>query len=181
MTFWKHFLEALKDLVYIFTHGKEELETSVPVVVRPPEPPEPTQPTPSEKLLTLSEEYENTDPSPADKVDDVVACVDSLTNVIIRLYPNFPKSYYTPILLADLKKSPFFKETSKAESGSVILNATGTGNGTLRGHCGVIGRNGRIRSNDSRTGLWTDYYTIETWQQRYRLTGGMPTHIFEPI
>lgn len=137
--------------------------------------------TPQQKLLALSESFSNTDPSPTDPVDDILGCADSLTSVIQKQYPSFPKIYGTAQLLKELKTSKFFEETNTVTAGSVIINATGTGNDSIRGHCGIIGQGGSIWSNDSRTGLWTTFYTLDTWRKRYRISGGMPTHIFLPL
>ncbi len=133
------------------------------------------------ELLELAESFQNTDPSPTDPVDDVLGCVDSLTEIIRKKYPDFPKSYFTGTLLQDLKDSPHFKGTLVITEGAIIINATGTGNNSIRGHCGVIGKDGWIWANNSDTGLWTRDYTLTSWRKRYRIKGGMPTYIFLPL
>lgn len=132
-------------------------------------------------LLELAEVHKNSDPTPQDDVDDAVACADSLTMILRKQYPTFPKSAYTPVTLKDLKASTHFKATLDLKPGYVIISPTGAGNGTIRGHCGIIGRNNTIWSNHSNTGLWQDYFTIDKWVARYRHKGGLPVIVFQPL
>lgn len=132
-------------------------------------------------ILDLCEKYYRQELSPLDPVDDNLACVDSLTNLLRMVYPDFPKEYHTAALLRQLKNSKHFTPSLDLSPGNVIINATGTGNGLIRGHCGIIGRDGRIFSNDSTTGLWMTHYTLDSWKTRYRIKGGMPTYVFQPL
>lgn len=134
-----------------------------------------------EAMLKASKAALGTELSPLDPVGDNVACADSLTNLIKQIYPTFPKAFHTADLLKRLKESSHFVGTMEVQPGCIIINATGSGNGKIRGHCGVIGENGRIHSNNSLTGLWDDYFTIDSWRERYRIKGGMPTLLFKPI
>ena len=144
--------------------------------------PQPVPPKPSKrlKLLAAAQSFLGKEASPLDKVPDEVACVESLGNVARPICP-FPDVYGTWDALKFLKNSSHWRGTLEALPGNLIINATGTGNGKLRGHCGVILEGGRIASNNSKTGLWTDFYTIDTWKKRYRIDGAMPTYVFEPL
>jgi hypothetical protein len=130
--------------------------------------------------LAAAKSFLKKDPSPNDEIEDDVACVHSLGNVI-RTVTTFPAIYGTYAALDYFKKSPDWKGTLNLEPGNVIINATGTGNGSIRGHCGIILENGRIASNNSATGLWTDFYTLDSWKARYRIKGGMKTYVFELV
>lgn len=137
--------------------------------------------TPREALLRVAKEHLGKDVTPRDHVPDVVACAESLCNVIQSLDLTFPILPYTPDLLKELKRNPHYVGTLDLEPGNIIINATATGNGRIPGHCGVILENGKIASNNSKNGLWEDYYTIESWKARYRIYGGMPTMVFKKV
>ena len=151
----------------------EELEQPTPVPVVPIK-------SNQEKLLESAKAFLGKEASPKDRVPDDVACVESLGNVIRNAGIKFPDIYGTADAVAYFKLSPDWEATLDLTPGNVIINATGSGNGTMKGHCGVIGEVNRIYSNDSRSGLFTAFYSIQTWKERYRMKGGMPTRVFKP-
>ncbi len=170
-------MEELKRLIEILIAALNRfLDAAAPPIT-----PAPPKKTPSEILLDLAEAFTNIDPTPKDEVDDALACAHSLTTILRKMYTDFPASTYTPVTLADLKKSKHFKGTLDIKPGYVIISPTGAGNGTIRGHCGIIGRNNTIWSNHSNTGLWQDYFTIDKWVARYRHKGGLPVLVFQPL
>ena len=73
-----------------------------------------------------------------------------------------------------------FKEVSEPQIGTIILNVTGTGNGKVRGHVGIVGKNS-IMSNNSQSGLWDTHWDLETWKAYYEKFGGMKTHYFDIV
>lgn len=176
-SWWTRVMTWLHSWIFL----SPEPTTPVPTPEPEPEPvPTPEKPA-SVRLLELAEKHKNIDPTPKDLVDDALACADSLTEIVRKQYPAFPKSAYTPNTLKDLKASPYFEATLDLKPGYVIISPTGYGNGTIRGHCGIIGRKGTIWSNHSNTGLWQDYFTIDTWRDRYRNKGGLPIYVFKPL
>ena len=149
----------------------------------PDEPKEPEELQEDPRLQLLSEAifWLGKDASPKDEVSDEFACVESMGNIISEADLPFPKVYHTAIAVEFFKKSPNWKGTLDLLPGNVIINATGSGNGSMRGHCGILLENGRIASNDSKTGLWDDNYSIVAWRDYFRYKGGMPTLVFQPI
>ena len=136
---------------------------------------------PSERLLELAEAHVNVDVTPNDEVDDVVACADSLTTLLRKQYPDLPHSVYTPTTFKDLENSSHFERTKIIAPGHVIISPTGFGNGKVRGHCGILGKNEVIWSNQSATGLWTNHLTLGKWVDRYRDEGDLPIYVYKPL
>lgn len=133
-----------------------------------------------EKLYTFALTFFNTDPTPKDEQYDGVACVHSLTTILNK-YFGFPIMTYTPVLLAHLKTDARFKAINEFKEGSIIVSPTESGNGSIIGHTGIIGRNGKILSNSSATGLWNDKYDCVSWVDRYSRKGGLSLYIFEVV
>lgn len=121
------------------------------------------------------------DVSPFDVVDDDLGCAESLSNIIKKVVP-FPIITGTWTLRAKLTTSRLFMEaTENTGRGTIILCATGSGNGTIRGHVGILGDNGTIMSNSSATGQWTQNYTLEAWKERWEKAGGFTIHYYTLI
>ena len=141
-------------------------------------PEEPTE-TNTEKLYRIADVLAQLeeDITPEDLTEDEVACVENLCEVINRVV-EFPRLKYTPYLVTELKEDPRFKGTLDCKEGYIIVNATESGNGTVRGHCGVIGKGGKIMSGNSYNGKWEYNYTLDSWKQNFRIEGGMVTWVF---
>jgi hypothetical protein len=142
----------------------------------------PTPPkTNRERLIEISENYFNIDPTPNDEQPDDYACVHSLTTIIKKLYPDFPVMTYTPTFLTFLRGDKRFKETFELKEGNIIVSPTLSGNGTIVGHTGIIGKAGKIYSNATSSGMWMDKYDAVSWIDRYSRKGGLSLHIFEVL
>ena len=63
--------------------------------------------------------------------------------------------------------------------GTIVIAATGEGNGSMRGHVGILGENGLIMSSDSSDGLFKGNYDVNSWFQRYAVRGGFPIHYYK--
>jgi len=126
----------------------------------------------------ISLSYIGTDATPADKIDDVIACAESLTTILVeagvmnRIIPG------TWTLNEYFKRNKKWVPTTNPKAGDVLVSPTGTGNGSIRGHTAIVGNNGTLMSNDSYTGKWMAHYTLETWAKRYREKGGMPMNFY---
>jgi len=110
-------------------------------------------------------------------VSNDLACVIQLCKVLQKVM-DFPDLTYTPVLVRTLKAENRFASTLDLDVGNIIVNATGTGNNTIIGHTGFIWKDNKIVSNNSLTGKMDTFYDIESWKQRYRIKGGMPTLLF---
>lgn len=132
---------------------------------------------PKKTLLQAALDHIGLDASPNDLVDDVVGCAESVTT-ILRTVTTFPLITGTWTLRDELERDTRFTKTGIPMPGDIVISPTGTGNGSIRGHAGIVGRNGSIMSNDSYTGKWMANYTIDTWRARYVTKGGMPTYFY---
>lgn len=142
---------------------------------------EPIQVPPQEVLALVAEGFLEREASPEDNAPDELACVESLTNILRFVYSDFPQEISTIILKKRLDNSPHFKPTLALDRGNIILSVTGTGNGTIVGHCGILRGNSRIMSNTSKNGLWQDNYSVNAWVNRFRIRGGMKIYVYEPV
>lgn len=136
---------------------------------------------PTEKLLLAATEWLGKDASPHDSAPDDLGCAESVS-MIIRSSVNsdFPICLST----ADLKKQldKYFKPTLDIKPGYVLVSPTGLGNGNVsNGHTGIFLTSDRIASNSSKTGLWTDNYSLAEWIAYYRTKGDYPLFCFEPL
>lgn len=175
-------LEELKELcanlwkiiIEIFYGDMEE------PITQPVEPIVPKTPI-GETLALIAENFIGTDASPKDTADDELACVDSLTLIVKYVFPDFRHILSTQGLKKELDDSHHFKPTLELKRGNIILSVTDTGNGTVRGHCGILRSPTRIMSNTSADGLWKDNYSLDAWIQRFRVKGGLKIYVYEPI
>ena len=165
--------ELIKKLYEALFLEKLEKIVEIPCPIKPK--------TNNEKLLELALSYYNTDPTPKDEVNDEVSCVFSLTTIIKKLLPDFPIMDYTPTLLKYIQNDKRFIKTTEFKEGNIIISTTKTGNGTRMGHCGVVSKNGKILSNSSATGLWTDKYDNLSWIQRYSREAQLSLDLFELV
>lgn len=166
--------EIIKNIYYAFF--KEELIQKVIVKEECPKPVK----TSGEKLLEFALTFYNSDPTPKDEVDDSVSCVFSLTTILNKfLDGNFPIKDYTPDLVKVLQSDKRFKSSIEFKKGNVVIFSTRTGNGKIMGHCFICDENGKMLSNSSKTGLWTDAFNTSTMIERYSRVGQLEMFIFE--
>lgn len=155
---------------------------------------------PTDRLYEVAVAYIGTDASPADEADDENGCMDSVAHIHRTAFPDidFPNIVSTAIGLLYLAKSRHFREIFAPQKGCIMISATGTGNGKLIGHVGIVGKNLSedgtlwIMSNNSYdkwengqrvifAGEWTPNYTVRSWEKRYNVIGGIKTRYFIPI
>lgn len=70
-----------------------------------------------------------------------------------------------------------FDKVEAGQPGDIIINVTGTGISTRRGHCAVMGKY-QIMSNNSITGKWDTQWELPNWIRFYEEQGKMKTHYF---
>lgn len=146
-----------------------EVKPSEPVVVK----------SNREKWLDIAVKAYGIDPTPNDEVDDTVSCVFSLTTLIKRFMPDFPIMTNTPEFVKYIRTDKRFKPSNELKQGNIIVSVTGTGNGSIIGHIGIVWKDGTILSNSSATGLWSDKFNTISWIDRYSRRGGLDLFIFE--
>ena len=135
------------------------------------------------KLYETAYSLLGTDVSPQDEAPDELACVNSLSKIIQKAYPqlNFPALLSTRDLYDYLSDIVAFKEVASPIAGDIILSVTGAGNGSVKnGHTGIVGKHW-IMSNDSKNGMWTANYTLDGWRNYFEKRGGMATHFYRYV
>lgn len=131
------------------------------------------QDTESEKIYRRAKSLLGQDASPRDLVRDDVACAESLCNVL-----EIPVITGTYTLNYFLATSPLFEKVFNPVRGDIIISPTGTGNGQIIGHTGIVSDNGKIMSNNSNSGLWDEHLDISLWNWRYANLGGFPINYY---
>ncbi len=127
-----------------------------------------------------------TDASPDDDANDAYGCVDSIEEIHHKIFGEYigaKKTLSTYWLKKYLDESPKFIRVPSPQEGSIVLSPTGYGgkNGVKNGHVGIVGAGGVIMSNDSRTGLWDENYTVDSWHRYYATKGGYPVYFYNRI
>ncbi len=118
------------------------------------------------------------DASPLDIVNDDLGCAESVTQIISKIVP-FSIITGTWTLNDRLQKDHRFSRVNEnAGPGTIIISPTGTGNGRIRGHVGILAQNKAIMANDSVLGVWRQTYTVESWRERYQKHGGFPIFFY---
>ncbi len=133
----------------------------------------------AQKLYAVAKESLGTHMTMNDAVPIQTGCAEAVSKVLSEAGVPMPKYGIagTAELLAWLKASPLFTEINQYEAGAVIVSATGSGNGKIRGHTGILGNLG-IMSNESQTGLWKENWDVQSWDNYYVRYGGLSKHLF---
>lgn len=133
---------------------------------------------PKEKLKSLCLSYLGKDIS---EKEDELGCAESVSKILAGMFP-FEKILSTNTLYHTLKKDKHFEQIVNIEPWTIIISPTGLGNGAIPyGHAGILGDNEKIYSNNSKTSMWEQNYTLKEWIDRYRLKGGYPLFFFKVV
>lgn len=138
------------------------------------------------KLIhSIAKDYIGKEASPLDRVEDIVACVESVTEVLTQagVFPSIETGTWT--FYQKLARSKKWVLVDTPQASDIIISPTGMSkygkNAPFSGHVGIMGDNGIIMSNDSYTGLWQTNYNLKSWRNRYEKRGGYPVHFFRYI
>lgn len=153
-----------------------------------PTPPLPVKPTPMpqtkvEALYTLAKSLIGYHLTLNEAVPWGVGCAEAVSKVLTDFdISGIPHAGIegTAALAAFLSKSQQFNEIYTYTPGAVLVAATGSGNGKIRGHTGICGHT-TIMSNNSETGKWDTQWDIARWEAYYGGFGGIHTRYFLPI
>lgn len=137
--------------------------------------------TPRQQLLEVALAGRTFDVSPLDEAPDDVGCCDSVCELVGKVFSDFKKRLGTADLKHAFDLDKRFRQTDKLEAGNIIISCTGQGNGTIRGHVGILKDGEVIMSNNSRDGLWMENFTVASWVKRYRNMGGMKVYVYELV
>lgn len=136
------------------------------------------------KLYETALSMLGTDASPKDEAPDDVGCADSVTQVILKVFPNcINGSVGTAELYKQLNSSPQFMKVIEFKFGDIIISPTGMGKNSSmpHGHTGIVGENEEIMSNSSTDGIWKVNYTVSSWVDRFRKIGKYPIYFFRKL
>lgn len=123
------------------------------------------------------------DASPNDLAPDELGCAETV-NAIHRKEFGFDigGSLSTYNMYQALKASKEFIKADQPMPGDVVISPTGYGSGALpNGHVGIVGKDGKIMSNDSYKGTFEENYTLTTWYNRYVVKGGYPMDYYRRV
>lgn len=122
------------------------------------------------------------DASPSDRASDDVACAESVSEIIRAVFPDFPIVTGTYTLWVILKDDKRFRKVTIPMPGTIIISPTGTARKqSFPGHVGIFGFRNTIMSNTSRTGIFEENYTLQSWIDRYQNKGTYPIYFFDLV
>lgn len=121
--------------------------------------------TKQELLLEEAEKWLGQDASPEDIAPDEVGCAESVSNIIANVLPFYRSVKATTSLQTMLDTSKNFRRTLLPSSGCIIVSPRTK---TTYGHAGIVGRRGKIISNDSSTGKMEENYTFDEWIKEFK-------------
>ncbi len=137
------------------------------------------KPSNTEKIYQKAKQMLGQDASPLDFVSDELGCAESVSNIISKII-KFPIMTGTYSLNYYLKhNNNFVSFEIPKKRGTIIISPTGTGNGKIRGHVGILGEYGIIMAANSANGIWSENYNLESWRKRYQDKGGFPIYFYE--
>lgn len=125
-----------------------------------------------------------------ENVNPEVGCAEAVSKVLQLAGISVPSHGIagTAALLAWLQSNPDFEAIEAPEQGCIIVSATGAGNGSVRGHTGILAafnlmyaNDWGICSNDSNTGTLREQWCLKDWIAYYEDKGALKTHYFRPL
>lgn len=163
------YMERIKLLMQIITLQKQILELQKKLQERR-----------RESIYEEALRHLGEDASPLDRVDDVVGCAESVTEILNKVM-GFPIITGTWTMWDYLKRDSRFKKTSIPMPGDIVISPT---EGKRRGHVGIVGKHGAILSSVSLgkdSGKFMANYTLDTWFARYRGKMELPVHFYTRV
>ena len=134
------------------------------------------EPTMNDKFLKICLDALDTDPSTPDTVKDEVGCADTVSNLIKKVFPDFPIMVSTKDLDWKLFSDKRFERVVEPEMGCIIISPR---TNTVFGHTGVFITHERIASNNSKTGLFQGNYTWDSWIKEFKTRRGLKIYIYK--
>lgn len=105
-----------------------------------------------------------------------LGCADSLSRLIGKIFPDFPSFLSTIALNSHLASIDKRFKRCGVKPWVIIVSPTVGGN---IGHCGILGDNDVIYSNNSKTGKWDKHWTLKKWIAYYRTQKGLQILLYE--
>lgn len=138
----------------------------------------------TKSFRTVVRDHLGKDASPQGLADAEVACAESVTYLLKQVYKETPIILGTASLYEWFAKQKTWKLVTDPEEDDIIISPTGYGNGSVQGHTGIVMRDGLIASNNSfgrYKGKFTENFTINAWNRRYKVQGGLPVYFFRRV
>ncbi len=110
-----------------------------------------------------------------------VNCVEALNQIGIECFGKpFCYGASTITLETVLRGSTRFQLVKMADArpGDIIVSPT---SGSKIGHTGIVSDDGKIMSNKSATGLWSEHWTVVDWCRVYGREYGLPVEFFRVV
>lgn len=152
-------------------------------------PPEPAKPVPDPKMSAREWLYQaavnalGSDASPNDSAPDELGCAESLTDIIAKVKPKicWTNRLATASVFKDMVASAEFAQVGDPMYGDIIISPT---KWDITGHCGIVGTGGAVMSNNSfkdstgERGIFSENYTLASWQALFGEKKGLRTYFF---
>lgn len=129
-----------------------------------------------DKFLKACLDGLDSDVSPDDLAKDEVGCAESISNLIKKVFPDFPIVLSTKDLDTKLFMDKRFKRAEIPNKGRIIISPRTP---TKFGHVGVFITNERIASNDSRTGKFMGNYDWNSWINEFKYKRGLKIYLYD--
>lgn len=171
-TIMQKIIDALTNVIILIREQitlKQPMETDVKETVSPfPA---------SQKIYDISKSLLKKHLTLDESVPKNVGCAQALSYVLKQCGYPIPKGGISGTYTLWQWLKVHFTEVEAGKPGDIIINATGTGLSTRRGHVGVVGKY-QIMSNNSITGLWDTAWELRDWLRFYEEQGKMKTRYF---
>jgi hypothetical protein len=154
-----------------------------PMPIVPPAPPVPQPETNADRFVRFTKAALGENLSLGTGVSPWVACSISVNIIHTRAFGYaIGGGASTNQLYHALQNSADFKEVDAPAPGCVVISPTGYGSNAKypHGHVGILGKFG-ICSNDSSTGLFSENYTVDSWNHQFRDIESYPVFYFQRI
>ena len=140
---------------------------------------------PSGKLYLQAVLSLGRDISPKDEAPDELGCVDSVEEVYKAAFGEYigkTKTLSTKVLYQTLLFSSKFRKVNEPEKGCIIISPTGSSVlANAIGHVGIVGNCVFVMSNDSRSGLWLEGYSVRSWNIYFGTVKKFPVYYFKKV
>lgn len=139
---------------------------------------------PRELLVQMAITHLGTDASPNDLAPDELGCAETVNAIYKKLYGvEIGGGVSTYYLFKALREHKDFKRVDAPMPGDIAISPTGySASKTVpNGHVGIVGFNGSIMSNDSRTGTFEQNFTLDSWKRYYIDRGRYPMQFFRRV
>lgn len=183
-------MKIINLLKFILSLFKKQKPLEIVIVTEPE--PVPITPPLREQFYNLAKSFVGVDISPLDVAPDNLACMEGVDNLYHHFCGTYINGTKTKVQVSTtvgnkiMAANPArFKPTLDLLPGNIIMSATGSSSlpnpPEAHGHVGVVGENGLIYSNNSRTGKWDTHLTIDDWVRIFRKESGYPIKLYEVI